>query len=63
MDALWAGWRALYTRPALYRLFGRLATRFRALTPPWQSGWTVSRTPLKPARQTLHEQMAARQKR
>jgi glutamyl-tRNA synthetase len=47
----------------LYRAFGWLATRFRALTPPRQSGWTLSRTPLKPAPQTLHELMAARRKR
>jgi hypothetical protein len=27
-----------------------------------QGGWTVSRTPLKPAARTLHEEMAARRK-
>ncbi len=48
---------------ALYRAFGWLATRFHALTPPMQSGWMVSRTPLKPAKRTLHEQMAARKTR
>ena len=62
IDIIWAGWAALYTRPALYRAFGWLATRFRALTPPMQSGWTASRTPLQPARRTLHEQMAARKR-
>jgi L-lactate dehydrogenase complex protein LldF len=41
---------AVHPRPALYRAFGWLATRFRALTPPMQGGWTVSRTPLKPAK-------------
>jgi L-lactate dehydrogenase complex protein LldF len=50
VDAVWSGWAALYTRPALYRAFGWLATRFRALTPPLQGGWTLSRTPMKPAR-------------
>jgi L-lactate dehydrogenase complex protein LldF len=63
VDAIWSGWAALYTRPALYRAFGWLATRFRALTPPMQGGWTVSRTPMKPAARTLHELMAARKKR
>ena len=63
VDAVWSGWAALYTRPALYRAFGWLATRFRALTPPMQGGWTVSRTPMKPAARTLHELMAARRKR
>lgn len=48
---------------ALYHAFGWLATRFRALTPPMQSSWTVSRTPLKLAKRTLHEQMAARKTR
>ena len=62
VDAVWSGWAALYTRPALYRAFGWLATRFRALTPPLQSGWTLSRTPLKPARRTLHELMSARRR-
>ncbi|WP_300452213.1 LutB/LldF family L-lactate oxidation iron-sulfur protein [Accumulibacter sp.] len=60
VDAVWSGWAALYSRPALYRAFGWLATRFRLLTPPMQSGWTVSRTPLKPAKRTLHEEMANR---
>ncbi len=63
MDAVWAGWAALYTRPLLYRAFGWLATRLRLLTPPRQSGWTQSRTPLRPARRTLHEEMAARTRR
>jgi L-lactate dehydrogenase complex protein LldF len=63
VDAVWAGWAALYTRPALYRAFGWLATRFRALTPSQQAGWTFSRTPMKPAARTLHEMMAARRRR
>ncbi|MBA3996309.1 MAG: iron-sulfur cluster-binding protein [Candidatus Accumulibacter sp.] len=63
MDAVWSGWAALYTRPALYRAFGWLATRFRFLTPPTQSGWTVSRTPLKPAARTLREQLAERRRK
>lgn len=63
VNAIWASWAALYTRPALYRAFGWLATRFRFLTPPSQGGWTVSRTPMKPAARTLHQLMAERQRR
>ncbi|HMW17094.1 MAG TPA: LutB/LldF family L-lactate oxidation iron-sulfur protein [Accumulibacter sp.] len=63
VDAIWAGWAALYTRPTLYRGFGWLATRFRFLSPPTQGGWTASRTPLKPAAQTLHQLMAQRSRR
>jgi L-lactate dehydrogenase complex protein LldF len=60
MDTIWAGWAALYTRPALYRAFAWLATRFRFLTPPMQSGWTASRTPLRPAARSLREQLRER---
>ena len=63
MDAVWAGWAALYRRPKAYRAFAWLATRLRFLTPPTQSGWTVSRTPLRPAARTLHERLAERRKR
>ena len=61
MDGIWAGWAALYSRPSLYRTFVWLATRLRFLTPPRQSGWTVSRTPLKPAARSLRDLMAERQ--
>jgi len=62
MDVVWAGWAALYRRPVLYRGFVWLATRFRCLTPPTQSGWTVSRTPLKPARRSLRERLTERRR-
>jgi L-lactate dehydrogenase complex protein LldF len=62
MDMVWAGWAALYSRPVLYRAFGWLATRFRFLTPPMQSGWTYSRTPLKPAARSLRDLLAERKK-
>ncbi|MFZ2853104.1 MAG: lactate utilization protein LutB domain-containing protein, partial [Rhodocyclaceae bacterium] len=58
MDAVWAGWAALYTHPRLYRTFAWLATRLRFLTPPTQSGWTHSRTPLKPAARSLRDLLA-----
>ena len=60
MDGIWAGWAALYSRPALYRAFVWLATRLRFLTPPHQSGWTVSRTPLKPAARSMRDLLATR---
>jgi L-lactate dehydrogenase complex protein LldF len=63
MDAVWAGWAALYTRPRLYRAFGWLTTRFRVLTPPMQSGWTYSRTPLKPAPRSLRDLLAERRRK
>ncbi len=62
IDAVWSAWASLYTHPTWYRVFSWLATRFRGLTPPAQGGWTLSRTPLKPASRTLHEQLAARRK-
>ncbi|MRR52060.1 MAG: iron-sulfur cluster-binding protein, partial [Rhodocyclaceae bacterium] len=54
------GWRQLYAHPALYRLFGWFATRLRRLTPKRQGAWTDSRAPLVPARRSLHELMAQR---
>ena len=63
MDAVWKGWAALYTRPKLYHAFTWLATRFRFLTPPVQSGWTASRTPLKPAAKSMREQLAEKRSR
>ena len=61
MDGIWAGWAALYSRPSLYRAFVWLATRLRFLTPPHQSGWTVSRTPLKPAARSMRDLLDKRQ--
>ncbi len=56
-------WSRLYRSPALYRLFAFLATRFRALTPSSQGAWTRSRTPLVPARKSLHERVKERRSR
>jgi len=54
------GWRQLYAHPSLYRLFSWFATRLRGLTPKRQGAWTDSRAPLVPARRSLHELMAQR---
>ncbi|MCF8198646.1 MAG: iron-sulfur cluster-binding protein [Sulfuritalea sp.] len=50
----------LYSRPALYRIFGLLATRLRAFSPNQQGAWTRSRVPLRPAGHSLHERMKSR---
>ena len=50
----------LYARPATYRAFTWLATRFRFLTPTQQSGWTAARTPLKPAPRRLRDMVKDR---
>jgi L-lactate dehydrogenase complex protein LldF len=57
------GFAFLYSRPALYRTFAWAATRFRFLTPGNQAGWTVTRTPLKPAAKSLRDLLAERQNR
>ncbi len=58
----WKGWRQLYSRPWLYRLFAWLAPRLRWLTPPMQGGWTARRAPLRPAPQSLRDLLAKRSK-
>jgi len=55
-----SGWRLIHASPALYRGYAWCATRFRSLTPKTQLGWTVSRTPLIPARRSLREQLHER---
>jgi len=57
--AAWAfkTWSTLYSCPTLYRLFSWCATRFRGLSPSKQGAWTDSRTPLVPAKRSLHEAM------
>jgi L-lactate dehydrogenase complex protein LldF len=51
----WRVWRWLYATPSVYRLFARLATRLRALTPTTVGGWSRHRTVAKPAPRTLGE--------
>ncbi len=57
---VWRMWARLYARPATYRAFSWLATRFRALTPRKQSGWTAARTPLQPATRRLRDMVKDR---
>ena len=45
-----------------YRALGWVSTKFRALTPPWQLGWTQNHAPIKPAKKTLHEMINEQQK-
>jgi len=51
----WKLWRTLYSSPALYRLFSRMATRLRMLTPPRLGAWTRYRSAPRPAAQSLAE--------
>ncbi len=53
----WQAWKLLYSHPLIYKLFTRLATRLRFLTPSRIGGWTKYRTTPKPAAKTLHEQV------
>jgi len=48
----------IFSGSKAYRAFGWAATKFRALTPSKQLGWTDNRVPMKPAKKTLHEMMA-----
>jgi L-lactate dehydrogenase complex protein LldF len=57
---VWKFWSGAFARPAAWRLFRWLATRLRALTPSAQLGWTRHRTPLKPARRSLHDLLKER---
>ncbi|HEX7804049.1 MAG TPA: LutB/LldF family L-lactate oxidation iron-sulfur protein [Pseudoxanthomonas sp.] len=56
----WKSWRMLYAHSRLYRLFAWLAPRLRKLAPSSQAGWTHTRSPLRPARRSLREQLASR---
>ncbi len=51
----WKFWCQLYSRPALYRGFTRLATRLRALAPSKIGPWTRYRSAPRPAARSLHE--------
>jgi L-lactate dehydrogenase complex protein LldF len=55
MSAVWRGWSAVYSSPALYRTASWLASRLRWLTPRRQAGWTSVRTPLQPAPKRLRD--------
>ena len=54
---VWQFWSGAYSHPRIYALFRWAATRLRWLTPSKQLGWTQHRTPLKPARRSLHDLM------
>jgi L-lactate dehydrogenase complex protein LldF len=57
---VWRFWSGAFAKPRIWRMFRWLATRFRHLTPPHQLGWTRHRTPLKPARRSLHDLLKER---
>ena len=53
----WQAWAKVNASPALYATLVGMARRLRALTPPWQAGWTAHRTPLRPAARGLRERL------
>ena len=57
---VWQFWSGAFAQPAMWRTFRWLATRLRFLTPRRQLGWTQHRTPLLPARRSLHDLLKAR---
>jgi L-lactate dehydrogenase complex protein LldF len=62
-SAIWRGWAAIHSKPALYRAFSWLVSRFNFLTPRQQGGWTSVRTPLTPAPKRLRDLLAERKGR
>ena len=56
----WRAFTGVFGSSKRYRLFGWVATRFRALTPS-QKAWAQNHTPLKPAKKTLHQLMMEKQ--
>ena len=57
---VWRMWARVYSRPGSYRAFSWLASRFRALAPKNQAGWTAARTPLTPAPRRLRDMVRDR---
>ncbi|MES2258022.1 MAG: LutB/LldF family L-lactate oxidation iron-sulfur protein [Pseudomonadota bacterium] len=57
---VWRFWSGAFAHPAAYRLFRWAATRLRWLTPGRQLGWTLHRTPLKPAARSLADLLRER---
>jgi L-lactate dehydrogenase complex protein LldF len=60
LTTAWRLWARVYSRPGSYRAFSWLATRFRALAPKDQKGWTASREPLQPAPRRLRDMVRER---
>ena len=57
---IWRFWSGAFSHPSTYRLFRWAATRFRALAPRRQMGWTRHREPLKPAARSLSDLLRER---
>jgi L-lactate dehydrogenase complex protein LldF len=57
---VWRFWSGAFSHPSVYKVFRWAATRFRALTPAEQLGWTQHRAPLTPARRSLADLMRER---
>jgi len=57
----WRMWRFVHAGALRYRVYSWLATRFRALAPKQQLGWTIHRIPLTPAKKSLHDLVRERE--
>ncbi|TBW52892.1 iron-sulfur cluster-binding protein [Marinobacter halodurans] len=60
---IWRVWCFIHTRPPLYRLVTRVATRARHWLPPLPRAWTRHRAPLQPADRSFQEMMRHREDR
>ncbi|MBK8973092.1 MAG: lactate utilization protein [Hahellaceae bacterium] len=56
---IWRLWVLGYRHPQLYRIWSRVVTQLRRLSPRRLRPWSPSRAVPRPARQTLHERMKA----
>lgn len=56
----WKMFSGVFAGASAYKYFSLASTKLRRLTPTYQMGWTQSRTPLIPAKKTLHQMLKER---
>jgi L-lactate dehydrogenase complex protein LldF len=54
---VWKAWKLVHTQPKLYRLVTKLMTLFPFSHKLYPKAWSISRTPVQPATQSLHERL------
>jgi L-lactate dehydrogenase complex protein LldF len=54
---VWKAWKLIHTQPKLYRLVTKLMTLFPFSHKLYPKAWSISRTPVQPATQSLHERL------
>lgn len=59
----WRTFSGIFGNRKNYRALGWMASHLRSFSPSQQLGWTQNHVPLKPAPATLHQLVAARQKK